>query len=211
MRIIEGAQAAIILIERGLDLDATIILRGIFEALIHLILCAKRKDYAGKYLLYFEGKRQDLLRTILRERQGKTPKYLKDWPGERKRIEGEIKRIEDLFAEKKINKYRLKKDFLIKNLSKRAGMLGHYKSFYVVTSDYVHTNANALNRFIEQGEKGDVSRISSGPTDINAKINLVAAAEVTLSTLSAASRLFGIDREGEINGFHSRLAGLMTE
>lgn len=202
VKVIKGAQAAIILTEKGLDLEGAIVLRTVSEVLAFLILCINTEEFPEKYMRYSEVERIKKLNNILRNKFYEINNRL----GDEAKIKREISELEEKFSKKEKN--ILREYFSKKNIYEKAGMLSTYDTFYSVTSDYVHTSIEALNEYIEFNNKSDISQFNYGPSYENASINLTAAAEFTLSALSYACKLFKKDKNKEIEDYHEELKKL---
>ncbi len=199
IRIIECSQAAIILIERGFYSQASIILRTAFETFVYLIHCVDDKDFYKEYLEYSNiGMLKDLKMVL----EDKIYEKDKRWGGAEK-VKEEISELEGKFPNKKRNE--IKKKFSKKKLAENAGMLDSYRSFYSVTSDHVHTGIAALHKPVELDKNRDLFLINHGPSDTNARENLVMAAAFEVNALLCACKLFGIDKNSEIQKYRERL------
>src|SRR3989304_7659832 len=56
IRILESAQAVNVLTERGFELEASVIVRTLFESFVYLKLCVERESFADEYMQYGEIK-----------------------------------------------------------------------------------------------------------------------------------------------------------
>ncbi len=202
IKIIEGAQAAILLTERGLGSEGAIILRTVSETLAFLILCVETEDFPEAYMRYSEVERIKKLKNILKNKFHETVTTL----GAEADIKRQLSELEKKFCKEEIN--NLKKYFSKRNIYEKAGHLSIYESFYSVTSDYAHANAESLTKYVAFNDKAGISQFSYGPSDENTRHNLVAAAEFTLSALSCACKLFKMDKNKEIKDYHGELKKL---
>ncbi len=200
IRILEGVQAAIILIERGLDTDAQVLIRGVLEALVLLKLSVTDKKFSFEYLNYNDYCRLNLLKQAHKSSKDGVLVAI------RKHItKNDIENLEKGLRDKGFDPDKFWKNFRPKKLFKKAGMFELYNSVYYVLSDFAHTNPFALERYVEVDKNGKLCQLNHGPCDDCAKMNLTAAGEFTLSAISAMCELFKIDKEKEINELHRRL------
>lgn len=206
IKCLEGIQASIVLAKIGLDADAVIVLRGVFETLVHLVLCVEEESYSFKYLNKHEVHRLDLIKKAYqkKDRDGVWADirnhFAKD---DIVKLEQELR---DKGIETDIEVYRRK--YSISNLAQKAKLSDLYDSFYTVTSDYTHANPLSLERYVSTDSSGKIFQLNHGPCDNYAKTNLISAAEFSLVAMSAMCKLFVVDKEKEIKDFHDRLKKL---
>ena len=201
IRILEGAQAAIVLVERGLELETSTILRSMFEALVYLKRCVNEVDFPKKYMQYGEIKSLDNLKAILHYKLYEKYEKFEGEEGTKKMIS----EIEERFSSQGINIGKFKSDFSKKKNAENAGMLELYNSFYSVTSDSAHTGLGALEKHLPLNEDGKIIEIAHGPSDKEAGMHLTAIAEFILYASRYACDLFKIDRTQEIEKYHKQL------
>ena len=200
VRIIEGAQAATILVERGLDTDAQVVIRGVFEALALLKICSTDEEFCRKYITY-----SDVIRLSTFEKSRK-PGRDGVWKEIASYATDEmIESLEKKIASRGFSRNKIKNEFKVKEILNKAQMADMYDSFYAVLCDYVHTNSSSLNKYIEINEDGEMVQFNHGPCEENARVNLSAIGEFLIIAVGVAGNLFDVDRDEELKELHARL------
>ncbi len=203
-RVLEGLQAAVILIERGLDLDATVILRGVYEALVYLRLSCEGKDFVGKYISKHDIDRLELLKKIRKDDPESKIYKIREYTSDES-INQIISELEAKIKNEGIDIEKFKKDFSKRMLAEKAGMEELYKIYYYVTSDSAHTHPRVLERYVATDEKGNPLQLNHGPCGENARLSLITAVEFLLSAIAYISTLFGLNKDTKIKDFHEEL------
>lgn len=201
IRVLESAQGAVILVERGLELEAATILRSAFDSLIYLKCSVEDEQFAYDYMNYAEIKRRDDLKNILKFKIYENEKSF----GNEADIIKMISDIEKGFEKsgKKMGQFRQK--FLKKELAEKANMSILYASFYAVTSDAAHTGMGALRQHLKTDEQGKIIEIIHGPSDEQARMHLTAFSEFVLCASAYICELFKIEK-AEIDAFYKKLS-----
>lgn len=207
IRIIEGIQASIILAERGLDLDTSVVLRGVFEALAILKISSEEPEFAKKYLFSHDVERLKRIKKALKYSDDELYVDLKE-KGRELNIELEELKEE---IEKRLHENNVKSsEFEKKALAQKAGFANIYKTFYDITSDSAHTNIKVLERFLER-EDDDVKYLKHGPCEDNFEAHLLTAGVFFLVAVATISKLFGIQKEQQILDYDQKLKKLNQE
>ncbi len=201
IKLLEGIQATIILIKMGLDADAQIVLRGVFETLIHIVLFVKEEDYWKNYLITAEINELYFLQNA-NKRTGKHGIW-----AEIKKLatEKNIKDLKDRLERKGVDIENLPKKITIKKLAKKADLIDMYDIFYSIVSNYAHANLSALERYIGKNKAGKIVQLNHGPCDDHAKMNFPTIAGFTLTALNAMCDLYNLDKNDVFKGFRKRL------
>lgn len=200
IRVLESAQAAIVLVERGFELEASTILRSAFDSLIYLKCSVEDEQFAYDYMHYAEIKKRDDLKNIQNFKIYEEDKRFGNEVGVKKMISD----IEEQFKKNGIKIGEFKNKFHRKELAKKANMSGLYASFYSVTSDAAHTGMSALRKHLKTDKDGKIIKILHGPSDEEARMHLTAAAEFILFASSYVCELFEIERKAEIEAYHEK-------
>lgn len=203
-RVLEGIQATVMLIERGLDLDATIILRGVYEALVYLRLSCEDKDFVSKYILKHDVDRLELLKKIRKDDPESKIYKIREYASHES-IDQLISKLKAQIKDEGIDIKKFEKDFSKRMLSEKAGMEELYKSFYYVTSDSAHTHPRILERYVAKDKKGNLLKLNHGPCGDNARLNLITAIEFLLSGIAYISKILGLNNDAKIKDFHEEL------
>ena len=192
-----SAQAAIVLVERGLELEAATIIRSVFEALVYLKCCIEDDQFAYEYMIYGLVKKRDDLNNILLYKMYERSEQFESEESVRKMIS----EIEEQIRKNGVIKIgNFKKCFSKYELAKRAKMEEYYASFYSVTSDAAHTGMGALSKYL----KTDKHELS----DKEARMHLIAIAEFVLSASAYICELFKIEKKAEIEAIHEKIKKL---
>lgn len=204
VKFLEGSQAATILIRIGLEADASIVLRGVFETLISLILCVEDKAYHSEYVAYHDCSRLKLLKKAKDKadddvvwatiKQGATKEY--------------IDALEEKIKESGCEPKELSEKMKIKNLAERAGHTPLYESFYSVVSNDAHVRVCTLGRYISVDDKTGQIILDHRPFFDAAKMILTAVAEFTLLALKSMYKLFDKDKNDEIQCLHRKFLNI---
>lgn len=203
-RVLEGIQAAVILIERGLDLDATVIIRGVYEAIVYLRLSCDDKDFVRKYILKHDIDRLKLLKKIRKD--DPEGKFYKIWEYEsHESIDQLILKLEAQIKDEGIDIKKIEKDFSKQILAEQAGMKDLYKSFYYVASDSAHTHSRILERYVAKDKNGNPLQLNHVPCGNNSRLNLITAIEFLLSASAYISNLFDLNKDAKIMDFHEAM------
>lgn len=211
MKILEGNQAAILLVERGFDLDVPAILRSTFETLVYLKLSCLDRNFVKEYALSHDAKILELIYKAMRNPSDKL--YAELLRNEEKEIsiEDVINGIKDSLSMQGIPAENLAdlKKFLSKfekrALAEKAGFLDQYRTFYFETSNYAHTSPKVLVRYIEADEKGVPTKFKHEPCDTHANLALITVADFEVAALALISNLFNLKLDNQVNQLQEEL------
>ena len=200
----ESAQAVNVLTERGFELEASVIVRTLFESFVYLKLCVERESFADEYMQYGEIKALSDLRNILKfETYKKYGEF-----GSREQIEALISYIEERYPKKRRD--ALISKFQKKQLAKDANFLELYATLYSITSGSAHTGMHALRRHIKINEFAKPINFVAGPADDCAMMHLTTAADFLLRSSAYVCQLFQIDEKNQIETFIKKLVQLQS-
>lgn len=199
IRVLEGCQAAILLVKRGFSTDARALIRIILEALILLKICCEDSEFIPRFIQTDERKRLKLMQ-IAHKYTDELFSLLREHA------------TQEIISELSENiKQENIKGLIIEQLSEKAGMKHYYDTVYRLASDHVHTSPRTLERYVEANEEGDIIEFKNAPNDEDARHNLITLADFMLIALVSMLKLHKLDEETTIKGFHDRLVGLGKE
>lgn len=201
IRILEGIQASIILAEKGLDLDTSVVLRGVFEALAILKIGSEEPEFIKKYLFSHDLKRLKRIKKALKYSDDELYIDLRQ-KGREQNIELEElkKEIEKLLQENNVNASEFEK----KALAEKAGFANIYKTFYDISSDSAHTNIKVLERFLKRNDD-KIEYLKHGPCEENLETHLLTAGVFYLAAIDSINKLFELQKEQQILAYEESL------
>lgn len=199
LRILESAQAVILLVERGFELEAATVLRSAFDSLVYLKLCVEDKKFSEEYIIYSEIKKLDDLKNILSLKF-----YESVEKGSKMDIESRIKNIEDELKKKNLKIGAFKTRFHKVELSKRADLFEFYAPFYSVCSEAAHTGLRALMSKHFKIKQDNVVEITHGPSDEAVKRHLTAVVEFILTASGYIFNFFKIAKDSQIEALKQK-------
>jgi uncharacterized protein DUF5677 len=184
-KILEGTQAACILSNYGLAVDARTVLRSVLEATFLLGNTVKEPSFAKRYL------GADDFRRLRRLKQ-----YANDTSD--KKLADSIQRH--------INENALRDLEHLSKLAENVGMNTHYKWLYRMFCDDTHGNLRSLQRSILPG--GD---LNWGPQFGYAPADVLVGGLLLLLSLWQLEPLFDLKIETELQAFKNRHTALMPK
>ena len=156
VRALEFYQAAILLIEKGMQLSAKGVLRCLLEAIFLLRAVDKDGTALQEYVASDETER---LKTLNKAQHNDTPNMQLLQKENLNEIKGEIKQRID---EKGI------KSVSIEDYARKAGMHNWYVDIYPSLSMAAHSSPRDLEQHLLLGSGGQVRELQYGPTDSEA-------------------------------------------
>jgi hypothetical protein len=178
-------QAFLILLGKGLETQAQIILRNLAEMMFITGAIGKDKTFADKYVLSEEVSRLKTLEAIAKDQQCR---------GER--VDGDTTRlIEELRAQ---TKGKRPETFTAARMAEIAGLSSYYDNLYRLTSMAVHASPRELNTaFVVDGE-GNLVSMRYEPVVDDLDLYLDYAISVMLYSLHEMATHFGLGLVGDI-------------
>lgn len=201
IRTLYYVQSSILLIERGLDPPARVLLRASLEALFYLGAIAKDSSFLRDYvnadraeMVRFAGKLGKLENPVIREQVAKvlTP----EWTAAATRARDEVQA----------------KKPTAEQAAKAAGLEGLYNSAYAYFSHSVHSTVRDVEEHhVKSDEQGFVQALKAEPSTEALKVLFMAAAEILLEAVHVTADVFRIPIEQFCVAAQSKLKGLTIE
>lgn len=181
LRVLEYTQTALLLIERGLQAPARVMLRCAVEALFNLTACSA--DY--KTAISFMD--ADLIT------RKKTGKYLQQVSGEplKTQVAGKdvTKRLKKLADE--IESLDTKA-LTVRQLAKLADLEDWYLTTYAYLSSSVHSSVRDLEDYFEFDQDNKIKGMINKPSDRGLELLILLAVEIQHLAMQAAAKAFGL-------------------
>lgn len=205
-KMLNGYQSVIILSEYGLESDASIVLRALFDGIFLFGSTVEDRGFAEKYIEY-----QTKLNQLKKVNAAIDNAVDLKFDGEKiTKLRCRKKELEtDLGLNRTGDKKRknLAAMFSSENLAKKAGLNAMYQSGYRILSDDVHTSTFSLERFLKIDSDGDrIKSIKVGPIYGEIKRNCSIATAIMLQALAGLCTLTGIDRDDELTKLQKKVA-----
>lgn len=183
IRILEGAQAAILLANRGFWSETWVIIRVLFEDLCRLRIASNDMEFLSQYVRTNEINRLRIMKAGHKYPE-KLP-LLKDFATDDRmsEIDSRIK-AEDI------------KKVTIRELAEKAGMDFEYHTLYSLASDLVHSSPTAWLDYVVSDASGRVVEILCGPRDHDTRIALIHVAKYLLDAIESVDSLFDLEGDG---------------
>lgn len=192
-RILTSFQASIIICERGLPLEAQVLLRTVLEVTFKIVAIANDEEVAQLFIgegLINKRKKYEKLRKL----------NSTDFQGEL----DEMSEAHKVLAEKiKTEGIRELTTF---EFAKRAGLENFYHSAYSVLSDAVHSSVNTLDGTLDLDAQGDLVGLKYGFSDDDLNDHVFTACEALMISLKAALSVIGPDLVEEVQELQNDFA-----
>lgn len=198
-RTISSYQAFLLLLQRGMQQQARVMLRCIFETLFALVAIQKNKNYSKRLIEADECDRLKAFNKIIRYRTRQSPDD--DSINEIKELAATSKRIVE---DKKLHKIGVEEN------ADKAGLLDWYDTAYSLLSGTVHASIRSLQEALVLDEKEqDIVSLKNEP-EMDDFVHLTSTAiEAVLYAVIAIGEIFKIDVEEFSNKTHSELKDLL--
>jgi hypothetical protein len=187
-------QGVLVLLERGMEQQAKMLLRCAFESLFPLVAISRDANFADRILVSEELERLKGLNKLIRywERSGDP--------------EGEIENARKLAGEIKTQLAKVDgKKLSIVDTAEAAGLVDWYDTVYSLLSNTVHSSIRSLEDHLHVDANGDVEAMKNEPSYEDAGKLLATGLESMLHALLAASAVFGGDVEEFVEGSSGRI------
>jgi len=200
-RTISSYQAFILLIQRGMQQQARVMLRCIFETLFALVAIQKNKNYSKRLIEADECDRLKAFNKIIRYRTRQSPD------------DNSINEVKELAAaSKKIVEEKKLHKIGVEDNADKAGLLDWYDTAYSLLSGTVHSSIRSLQEALVLDDKGeDIVSLKNEP-EMDDFAHLTATAiEAVLFAVMAIGEIFQIDIEEFVDKTHSQLKDLVED
>lgn len=188
-------QSLIVLAQKGLVIEAQVMLRVILETLIILKLLVEDEQFYREYILTDQIYRKRLLEAAVRNRHS-----LFDATRELA-ASGTLERLN-----LEINELSIKKDTTEK-LAERAGLSYCYDSVYRIESGSLHASPRALEQYVRVDNRGDIESFNPGPFEVM-DVELTTALAFMLNAAELALKFFKIEEPSEFREIKNRILKL---
>lgn len=183
MRGLSNFQGAILLAERGMTLEAGILVRSCFETVFCLGATHKNKDFAEVLIRDDADRRSKLARVLLKLPDDSSGLD----PADRKKLR---RFLDDL-----VKSGRETTALTTIAAAKLAGLTEIYDTYYRgLSNDAAHPSVVALNRHVDTNEKGEVIGFRWGPSANDVKDTLMAACTASIYLVNWAKDIFGSEQ-----------------
>jgi hypothetical protein len=201
IRQVSSYQSVLILLSRGLETQAQVLLRHVAELMFIVGAIRKDETFVSQYVLSEDISRVKSLEAIARDK--------------RRRGEDVDEKTKELIATLR-EKIRNEKPtaFHAERIAQIAGLSSYYDNLYRFTSMAVHVSPRELNGAFELDSSGNVASLTYGPIVEGLDVWLDYSTSMMLYTLQDAASHFEIDVIAEIESLRSAneaLAGLSTQ
>jgi hypothetical protein len=177
-RLLTAFQGCVLMAERGLSAEATLLARKVLEVTFRIVAISKSPDLAAKYIQSDEVNRRDLLGKL---RSLESVRHPADTTNS----------LDDLHAEVSA---KVKTEGIhsptTRDYAEQANLLDYYNTAYAYFSQSVHANVRDLEELLDTNEEGDLEAIRYGPDPDNVGNILSTAVESVVLSLEAVFRLF---------------------
>jgi Family of unknown function (DUF5677) len=199
VRTLHYIQSAMLMVERGLDLPARVLLRVTLEALFNLGAVAKDSAFLKRYIDADRAERLRLARKLVK---------LKGPP-----IHEQVAKVVTpqwiaaaTFAKDEVQARKIS----VEEVARVAGMEDLYNSAYARFSYPVHSTAWDLEQHLELDGQGNVENIKVEPSIEGLQLLYVSAGELLLEAVDITAHIFGISIEQFCLDAKSKLKELIS-
>lgn len=181
-RTLSTHQGFLIVLERGMEQQAKMLLRCGFESLFSLVAIARDPAFTEKLLVSGELERLKGVNKLIRywERSGDQDGKLEDARALAAEIKGQLGNVNG----KKVS---------IVDAAKAADLADWYDTVYSSLSNTVHASVRSLEEHLHLGPDGDIQAVTNEPSFEEAGKLLVTGMESMFHGLRAAAEVFGKD------------------
>jgi hypothetical protein len=198
-RILTAYQAVIILVERGLEQEAQVMLRTVLEITFKISAIAKN-----------DGVAENFIKENLIHRRKSIEKY--------KKLTSETSKTVDMVAlEREYEKIKAKihetnaKEVKTWEYAKLAGLTDFYLSAYSMLSDAVHSSVGTLDGTLDRDSSGSLVGFKYGYSDSNLDDHLFTACECLTISLRAVFSIIEVITAEEIQNIDDELHALYEQ
>lgn len=175
-RLIEGSQSAFLLLERGLEYDARVLVRVNFETLVLLLNACKDPAFPHLYVDADEVERLRVVKAALRTESGT--------PEERREAESECTRLEERLERREIRERDLG------SLARKVDLLNLFDSVWRLTSSQVHVSPRAISEYLIKSGPPNERELDYGPARRDAGLLLDTLSEFLKRASGNVAKLF---------------------
>ncbi|MDQ2077933.1 DUF5677 domain-containing protein [Marinimicrobium sp. ABcell2] len=181
-RALSTYQGVLVVLERGMEQQAKMLLRCGFESVFPLVAISKDAGFAEKLLVSEELERLKGLNKLIRywERSGDKDGQLEDARALAAELKGQLAKVDG-------------KKMSIVDAAEAAGLVDWYDTAYSFLSNTVHSSIRSLEEHLHIGTDGDVEAVKNEPSFEEAGKLLVTGMESMFHALRAAAEVFGKD------------------
>lgn len=199
-RTISTYQAFLLLFQRGMQQQARIMLRCIFETLFALVAIQKNKHYSKKLIEADEIDRFKSFKKIIKYKARQSPH------------DELIKEVEALAAaSKKIVEGKKLHQITVAENAEKAGLLDWYDTAYSLLSGTVHASVRSLQDALVLDDGNDIVSLKNEPEIDDFEHLSATAIEAVLYAVVAIGEIFGIDVTEFTSKTHAELKELLKE
>lgn len=200
-RTISSYQAFLLLLQRGMQQQARVMLRCIFETLFPLVAIQKNKDYSKKLIEADECDRFKAFNKIIRYRTRQSPG------------DESIKEVQELAtASKRIVEEKKLHKIGVEDNAEKAGLLDWYDTAYSLLSGTVHASIRSLQEALVLDEDGqDIVSLKNEPEFDDFEHLSATAIEAVLFAVIAIGAIFELDVAEFTSKTHSQLKELVKD
>jgi len=193
MRTLSNIQAGVLLIERGMDVQARIMLRAATESLFSFAAISRSKEFAEVFVVADECERKRMFNKI---KQYHNHAPLKNFDIDA--VDAALLEIEAVIKEKDAKKIS------VEELSKKADMHDLYLTSYSFFSLAVHSRARNLEHHHVITKEGVMESLQNEPIVDKLELLWLVATELLLSTIKTVGGVFLIAGVNEFIEEHQR-------
>ena len=196
-RLLTAYQGCVLLAERGLASEASLLSRKVLEVTFKIVAIAKSEETATKYIEADEVSRREILKKLRNlTTVTRTPE--------------EHESIERLHAEAAaaVSTHKLHAP-TTRDYAEWAGLLDYYNSAYAYFSQAAHATVRDLEATVDIDEHGDPVAFRYGPSEQDQPLLLNTASEAVVISLGAVFELFPVDTTAGLRHLHRRLLNIL--
>jgi hypothetical protein len=192
-------QAIVLVVERGMPAESSVLLRVLLEVFFRIAAIAKNVNIVATYVDNDLIQRKISLGKLEEIQHTEKPKLD---PSELVRMRAQLDHeIQESGVKGKTTEW----------YATQAGHRDLYLSAYTVLSDSVHVSARNLLGAFETDPEGYLVRLKYGPSDESSDDTLLTAIEFMLLSLNEASRVLAIDLQSDREALYVRFTKLCDE
>jgi hypothetical protein len=196
-RLLTAYQGCVLLAERGLASEATLLARKVLEVTFKIVAIAKSEETATRYIEADEVSRREILKKLRNlTTVTRTPEEQQS-----------IVRLH-LEVATAVNAQKLHAP-TTRHFAEWAGLLDYYNTAYAYFSQAAHATVRDLETTLELDLDGDPVAFRYGPSEQDQPLLLNTASEAALIALGAVFELFSVETTAGLRHLHRRLQNML--
>jgi hypothetical protein len=203
-RAVTTFQGVLLMVERGMDMEAKVLLRTLTDIALVVTASAKDNEFAKRYIRADEDSRRKLTKRLLSTANAASFLGIEQMA----HLQKELGALE---ARKKAKGKDWEAQMRIEDIAKAAGLDDVYNQHFCYLSLFTHPGPLGMAQFLVQDAKGRITNFRTGRYDDDCESNMRVAIVMMLQTLSATSVSFKVDVANELHGFSDQLEKIIGD